>query len=70
MQADKRIEKKVTKKILFFSDTSMWNQYKVVRLSIFLCKILAISCKVSITAVIFIKTTNELTLNYIMCRKN
>ena len=30
---------------LFFSDTSLWNQYKFIAFDIFSCKILIISCK-------------------------
>ena len=45
---------------LFFSDVSLWNQYKFIAVNIFVRKILLTSCK--IFAVISNETTNELTI--------
>ena len=47
---------------LFFSDTSLWNQYKFVDFNVFSRKILIISCKMLIITVISNETTNELTI--------
>ena len=53
---------------LFFSDVTLWNQYKYKALNIFLCRILIISCKILIIIGLFNEETNELTIYAKLCR--
>ena len=53
---------------LFFSNVSLWNQYKYISFDIFSCRILIISYKMSIITRISNETRNEITIYAKSCR--
>ena len=53
---------------LFFSDVSLWNQYKYIDFNIFSWRILIISYKIIISFGISNETRNELTIYAILCQ--
>ena len=53
---------------LFFSDASLWNQYKFIVFNILSCGILIISCKIWVMTVISNKKPIELTIYVKLCR--
>ena len=53
---------------LFFSNVSLWNQYKYIPFDIFSCRILIISYKMSIITGISNETRNEITIYAKSCR--
>ena len=53
---------------LFFSDASLWHQYRFIAFDIFLCSILIISCKIFTITVISNDEPNEFTIYIKLCR--
>ena len=53
---------------LFFSNVSLWNQFKYIPFDIFSCRILIISYKMSIITGISNETRNEITIYAKSCR--
>ena len=55
---------------LFFSDASLWNQYKFIAFNILSCRTLIISYKILIIVVISSETKNELNICKIMSKSH